>query len=65
MEKNKYYHWDKIQRRHWLAMAGLCKFNEEEMDNIIEEVFDMTHRVIIRYQVLCLLISLSKSQNPF
>lgn len=44
--KNKHYRWDKIQRRHWLAMAGLCKFDEETMDKIIDEVCDQAEDVV-------------------
>ncbi len=44
--KNRHYHWDKIQSRHWLAMAKICKFDETQMANIMNEVCDTTEIVI-------------------
>ena len=35
-----------MQHRHWLAMAGLCKFDEKIMGKIIDEVLDQTEKVI-------------------
>ena len=38
--KNRHYHWNNIQPRHWLAMATYCQFSETEMQIIMDEVFD-------------------------
>lgn len=44
--KNQHYRWHEIQPRHWLAMAKLCKFPEEDMQRIIDEVRDNMESVI-------------------
>jgi len=44
--KNRHYHWDTIQLRHWLATATYCQFSEERMQMIIDDVFDNTEKVI-------------------
>jgi len=44
--KQKHYHWEKIQMRHWLAMAKQCQFSEKLMQAIIDEVCDNMEEVI-------------------
>lgn len=44
--KNRHYFWDKIQSRHWLAMATLCQFSAADMQEIIDEVCDSIENVI-------------------
>ncbi len=44
--KNTHYHWYNIQLRHWLSMADKCKFPQENMQAIIDEIFDKMEEVI-------------------
>lgn len=38
--KNKHYHWDKIQLRHWVDTGKLCNLPKSEVVGMIEEVFE-------------------------
>ena len=44
--KNRHYHWNNIQTRHWLTMAKRCRFPESSMRAIIDEVCDNMDAVI-------------------
>ena len=38
--KSRYYRMDRIDHRHWLETAQLCRFAKSEMQSIIDEVRD-------------------------
>lgn len=44
--KNRHYHWNDLQTRHWFSMANECQFPETHMQAIIEEVCDNLEQVI-------------------
>lgn len=44
--KNKHYHWNEISKRHWEEMANFCKFSNQTLENIIEEIFENIDNVI-------------------
>ena len=44
--KNRHYHWNMIQLRHWFNMASECQFSAGSMQTIIDEVFDNMENVI-------------------
>ncbi len=44
--KSTHYHWYNIQLRHWLAMSDKCNFPQENMQAIIDDVFDKMDEVI-------------------
>jgi serine/threonine-protein kinase HipA len=46
--KNRHYLWDRIQPRHWIAMAEHCHFSPKSMQKIIDEVFDNMESVIAK-----------------
>jgi len=46
--KNRHYHWQSIQRSHWLKMANICRFPEAEMKIIIADIFDNMAQVIAK-----------------
>lgn len=48
--KNRHYHWDDIQIRHWMSTADLCRFPEESIRKIIEDVCDNMEKVISRIE---------------
>lgn len=57
---NNHYNWGKLHLRHWLAMAKQCHFPEQQMKQIISDVFDRMDEVIA--QVECKLPSNFPSQ---
>jgi serine/threonine-protein kinase HipA len=44
--KNKHYHWDKIQRRHFLETAEKSRYSQDKADSIITELLNKTEEVI-------------------
>jgi len=42
---NKHYAWDHILLRHWFSSAKACHFDTDEMESIVNEVFDLKDRV--------------------
>lgn len=44
--KSVHYEWDKIQLRHWMTTAKLCRFPEKEMTEIIETTLHSIDKVI-------------------
>src|SRR3989344_4674862 len=44
--KNKQYHWNKIQRRHFISTAKAAKFSLRKTDEILEEMLDQIDSVI-------------------
>lgn len=52
--KNKHYKWHDIQIRHWLETAEACKFSAENMQIIIEEVFDTMPKALDRAEQHCI-----------
>jgi serine/threonine-protein kinase HipA len=44
--KSVHYEWDKIQLRHWMTTAKLCRFPEKEMTEIIDTTLSSRDRVI-------------------
>ena len=43
---NRHYEWERMQTRHWLATAKMCKFPEDEMALIIQNVLAKMEQVI-------------------
>lgn len=44
--KNKQYHWDKIQTRHFLSTATAVNFKQDRMQALIQEILDQVEPVI-------------------
>lgn len=47
---DRYYTWERMQKRHWLTMAKMCKFPEDEMARIIQDVLAKMDQVIGRVE---------------
>jgi len=48
--KNRHYHWDKIQPRHFVSTAKQVGFNEKAAKAIIDEVMEMVDEVISKLE---------------
>jgi serine/threonine-protein kinase HipA len=46
--KNTYYHWHKIQAKHWLSHAKYLGFPESEMKRILEELCEIVPSALMR-----------------
>lgn len=44
--RNRHFRWDTITHRHWLEMAGKCRFPPEDMKLLIEECCDGANTII-------------------
>ena len=44
--KSTHYQCEKIQLRHWLATARVCRFPVDEMESIIEELLEKMDFVV-------------------
>lgn len=44
--KTKHYKWQEIQFRHWLKLSELCKFPQQNMLSIMQEIFDTMEQVL-------------------
>jgi serine/threonine-protein kinase HipA len=47
---DRYYKWERMQKRHWLTMAKMCRFPEDEMARIIQDVLAKMDQVIGRVE---------------
>lgn len=47
---DRYYKWERMQKRHWLTMAKMCRFPEDEMARIIQDVLTKMDQVIGRVE---------------
>jgi len=48
--KNRHYHWDKIQPRHFISTAKQVGFNEKTAKTIIDEMMEMVDEVISKLE---------------
>jgi serine/threonine-protein kinase HipA len=44
--KSVHYEWDRIQLRHWISTAKLCRFPQSEMEMIIETTISSLDSII-------------------
>lgn len=44
--KNKHYHWDKIQRRHFINTANVVNYSMEKAEEILDEMLEKVEAVI-------------------
>ncbi len=49
--KNKHYYWHEILGRHWLIMARITRFPEQELHTVFNELLDQMEAVISRVVV--------------
>ena len=47
---SRHYEWERMQVRHWLSTAKICKFPEENMTSIIQNVLANMDQVIARVE---------------
>lgn len=49
--KNKHYYWHEIMGRHWLSMARITRFPEQDLHAVFNELLDQMEAVISRVAV--------------
>lgn len=50
--KNRHYHWDGIQARHWLSTAQACGIDDSAMTAILENLIEKTPQVVQRIETM-------------